>query len=227
MKNLHDKNSFFWLNRWQENKIGFHLNTYNRHLTDYIENNPLPAGSTIFVPLCGKSIDMIYLLDKDYKVIGVEISSIAVKSFFAENNIKYTIIRKNNFDIYSSLDGIEIYCGDFLYLNYIKFNIDLVYDRASLVALPKEMRIKYVYILTKILKCSKMLVVSVFYPKNDMAGPPFSVNNKEFTLLFKDFEIKLLKSFLLEEDSKRLNISLFAENVYYLIGKNNIYEKRK
>lgn len=78
----------FWHKRWQEKRIGFNQSAVNPLLTEYIDHLDLAVGSRIFVPLCGKSIDMVWLAAQGYDVVGVELVETAVQEFFAEQNIQ-------------------------------------------------------------------------------------------------------------------------------------------
>ncbi len=137
------KNSY-WLDRWEQENIGFHQNDINPYLVQYWQELRLATGSDVFVPLCGKSRDMLWLREQGHPVLGVELSGIAVQAFFRENNITphHQIIREK-LD-YSEANGISILCGDFFDLNKDDLaNMRAAYDRASLVALPPKIRKRY------------------------------------------------------------------------------------
>jgi thiopurine S-methyltransferase len=129
-----------WINRWENNQIGWHKSDFNSRLIEFLPNLNLQKGSEIFVPLCGKSLDMVYLLNQGFKVIGVELSKIAIIDFFAENNIEFEIQKNADFNIYKSAN-ITIYQGDIFNLKkeYLQ-DISAIYDRASLVALNPQLR---------------------------------------------------------------------------------------
>ena len=48
------------------------------------------SGCSIFVPLCGKTLDLIWLNEKGHTVMGCELSEVAAKQFFEENKIPYS-----------------------------------------------------------------------------------------------------------------------------------------
>ncbi len=77
-------NAEFWHSRWQEKRIGFNQSAVNPLLINYFKQLNLPAGSLVFVPLCGKSIDMAWLAAQGYDVVGVELVETAVQAFFTE-----------------------------------------------------------------------------------------------------------------------------------------------
>ncbi|HMC13854.1 MAG TPA: thiopurine S-methyltransferase, partial [Gallionellaceae bacterium] len=133
----------FWLERWEREEIGFHQDEINPYLRQYWHELHHDQGGEVFVPLCGKSLDMLWLRKQGYSVLGVEISSIAVQSFFKENGYNSNHVTGNKFEICEA-DNIKILCGDFFDLgkDYLA-KVRTVYDRASLVALPPEMRKRY------------------------------------------------------------------------------------
>ncbi|WP_431066005.1 thiopurine S-methyltransferase [Methylotuvimicrobium sp.] len=178
----------FWLERWQQNQIGFHSESINPHLEQYWPALHIEAGSRVFVPLCGKSNDMLWLLAQNYRVIGVELSPLAVNAFFTENKVPATAGHKDNFEVWEN-DDLCIYCGDFFHLREDDLTgVDAVYDRASLVALPPEMRADYAGHMKRLLKTgTKILLVAFDYPQQEMDGPPFSVQCQEVETLYRDW----------------------------------------
>ena len=211
----------FWLERWQQNQIGFHNEAINPHLEQYWQALQIEAGSRVFVPLCGKSNDMLWLLAQNYRVIGVELSPLAVNAFFAENKVPATGGFKANFEVWEN-DDICIYCGDFFHLREDDLtDVDVVYDRASLVALPPEMRTAYAAHMRHLLKSgTKILLVAFDYPQHEMDGPPFSVQFQEVDSLYRDWcRIELLhaEDILSKEPRFReKGLSCLQEQVYVL-----------
>lgn len=175
----------FWLERWRERAIGFHQEEVNSHLTEFWRRLSVPDGARVLVPLCGKSKDMLWLKEQGYQVLGVEISDIAVTEFFTENKLSFSKRSQGEFELYES-DAIQIYQGDFFKLNASDLqDVAAVFDRASLIALPSEMRQDYVRKLQQCLpKSASILLISLEYPQNEMDGPPFSVKMDEINQLY-------------------------------------------
>lgn len=176
----------YWQQRWQCNEIGFNQSQPNVLMQRYFPEMNLKPGDRVFVPLCGKSIDMIWLAGQGYKVIGVELNEQACKAFFNENKIRFTLRAVGDFTVYQS-DEVTLYSGDFFKLNKNLFDkIDAVYDRAALIALPFELRKLYSEHLTQLLKPdTKVLLITTDYDQKEMQGPPFSVSEAEVDELFK------------------------------------------
>ncbi len=174
----------FWHQRWRENLIGFHLSGVNPKLESFWPRLPLQAGDPVFVPLCGKSLDMLWLAER-HPVTGVELSPIAVEAFFSENRLQVRQSQEGAFTVYES-DRIRLLCGDFFDLQAGQLShIKAVYDRASLIALPADMRRQFVQHLETVLPAAiEMLLVTLDYPQQQMDGPPFAVSSREVQALF-------------------------------------------
>ncbi len=144
------RDNHLWLKLWRDSDTEFHQTTVNTLLTRFWSKFDLKQGSRVFIPLCGKSLDMLWLLEQGHDVIGVELSPIAVKAFFSENNLQPTKKRIGQFTSWQ-VDKLTILCGDFFQLTQADLGqIDTVYDRAALTALPEDLRLPYVEHLGKI-----------------------------------------------------------------------------
>jgi thiopurine S-methyltransferase len=148
------------------------------------------------VTLCGKSLDMLWLQEQGYRVVGVEISQLAVEAFFGENDLQPEITTSGKFQRYDA-DNITLLCGDFF--NLARADIGdtaAVYDRASLIALPPEMRRRYAEYLTNLLPPGiNVLLITLEYPQHQMEGPPFSVQESEVHDLYdSNFQVTRLES---------------------------------
>ena len=176
------------MERWDRGEIGFHQDEVNPYLIQYWPQLHITRDSMVFVPLCGKSRDMLWLREQGHPVLGVELSAIAVQAFFNENGYSPQHASEGRFDRCEA-DNIRILCGDFFDLckdNLAK--VGAVYDRASLIALPPEMRESYARHLISILPpATQILLVTVDYPQAEMQGPPFSVAAEEVTALYRDY----------------------------------------
>lgn len=186
----------YWHQRWAENRIGFHLPDINAHLKDNWPKLGLSGKQRVFVPLCGKTQDLLYLRDLGLDVVGIELNESAVAAFFEENNIKVRKIElaEKQLNLWQA-EGIEIYNGDFFQLDRQTLgNCQAVYDRAALVALPRAMRIDYVSHLHSLVPShAKILLVTLEYDEKAKQGPPFSVTESDVKEYFQDnYNIQLL-----------------------------------
>ncbi|WP_020396199.1 thiopurine S-methyltransferase [Thiolinea disciformis] len=170
----------FWHQRWQKNQIGFHQSAINSHLESFWPQLNVPEGTRVFVPLCGKSLDMLWLRAQGYPVLGIELSEIAVRDFFAENELTPVIQQQGSFTRWET-ENLVILVGDFFDLTAADLaECGAVYDRASLIALPPAMRPAYAEHFLKIVSPSNtILLITVEYDQSIASGPPFSVSEQE------------------------------------------------
>ncbi len=183
----------FWHNRWENNLTGFHLSEINPLLKGNWPKLEIKAGARVFVPLCGKTLDLIWLANQGYQVVGSELSSLAVEAFFAENKLIATKSKIDGFELWQS-ENIRLFCGDFFDLTAeILGQVDAVYDRASLIALPPAMRQDYAAKMTELAQSAPKLLVTLEYDQSKMDGPPFSVSESEVKALYQaNYQVKQL-----------------------------------
>ena len=209
----------FWLERWQRAEIGFHQDEINQYLTHYWPSLDAAPGSTVFVPLCGKSRDMVWLRDQGHEVVGVEFSPVAVRAFFEENGLEPVISCREDFD-QCEAGHIRILCGDFFDLTRDDLpDVKAVFDRASLVALPPEMREKYANHMLKILPHdTQILLITFEYDQSRMSGPPFAVTREEVYKLYSGAtSVELLAHIDTLDDNQRFRargLDRLFENIF-------------
>lgn len=209
----------FWADMWRKNRIGFHQHEINGRLRQFFSTLPIAEGTPVFVPLCGKSLDMLWLREQGYPVLGAELSSIAVQAFFAEAGLEPIVTDRPPFRQWSA-PGIDILCGDVFDLTGEHLaGVGAFYDRAALVALPPEMRPDYARHLGEILPAGAVgLLVTAEYEQSEMNGPPFSVRGEEVQAIFSEaFTVEtLVRENILEQTRFRERLSALSEAVYLL-----------
>jgi thiopurine S-methyltransferase len=195
----------FWQHRWRTAQIGFHQATVDRRLEAYWPTLNLPADSGVFVPLCGKSLDLLWLRDRGHRVVGIELSSLAVEGFCMEHGVPAMRHPRGDLDAFEA-DRLTLIRGDFFKLTPdVLGTVAAVYDRASLIALPPEVRSAYVEHITALTQPgTQTLLIAVEYPQAQMNGPPFSVLRSDIDLLYEDHHsIELLgQEDILERESR-------------------------
>ncbi|MDO4236695.1 thiopurine S-methyltransferase [Pseudomonas sp.] len=174
----------FWQERWARNQIGFHLPEVNPYLQRHWPQLGLVDGAKVLVPLCGKSLDLVWLASQGCHVMGVELSEQAVEAFFNEQGLAPQISRRGDFKVYQT-SQIEVWCGDFFALDaQAVAGCSALYDRAALIALPPLMRAQYAERLTALLgRGCQGLLVTLDYDQVQKAGPPFAVSDAEVRVL--------------------------------------------
>lgn len=177
----------FWLERWQSGRIGFHRDAPLPWLVRHWPDLQLAPGSRVLVPLAGKSQDMIWLAAQGFRVLGVELSPIAVAQFLAENGLT-AAEHSSDLGRHHVAGPIEIIQGDIFALDAEAVaGCSAVYDRAALIALPPVLRRRYADLLTGILPAgTRMLLVTLDYEPGLMEGPPFAMTAGDVTALYGD-----------------------------------------
>jgi thiopurine S-methyltransferase len=211
----------FWLNRWRRSELGWHEEEINRHLARHWPDLGLARHARVLVPLCGKSRDMLWLAGIGHGVIGIDISPLAAEQFFAESQLDPQIDAIGSFQRYR-VDEITLLVGDFFDLQSDHLaGVSAVYDRASLIALPPEIRPRYASHLASLLPAAvQSLLITLEYDQSRMKGPPFAVSEQEVRALFeRTFRVEVLSVFDALAESPRFRargLDVLEERVYRL-----------
>jgi thiopurine S-methyltransferase len=212
----------YWQSRWQNNNIGWHSGRVYPPLPATWPLLSLTFNPKVLVPLCGKSLDMSWLAKQGCYVIGVEVSQKALQEFMNHHPEEFQRESNYGFPIYKS-KKIELWEGDFFKLPYVELpDLDLIYDKASIVAFPPKMRKHYGQKILDLCGNSTQILLQTFeYDQKEMNGPPFSVKKEEIENHFgQQFQISLLR-----EQSKLNELSKFqrrglksylTEKIYHL-----------
>lgn len=195
MKKIRTMDAGFWRDRWRRNEIAFHQSKTNPLLVKYFDGLALPEGSRVFVPLCGKTLDIHWLLAQGYRVAGAELSDIAVEQLFAALGVEADVGAIGKISRYGG-PSIDIFVGDIFDLSKAGLGrIDAIYDRAALVALPEDMRRRYAAHLMDITDRASQFLLTFTYDQRLVDGPPFSVGKEEVARHYRDdYDLKLLAS---------------------------------
>jgi len=211
----------FWHQRWLRGDIGWHQAAINPHLQAYWPPAGVMPGAQVLVPLCGKSRDMLWLAGEGYRVLGVEISQAGVEAFFEENDLKPITSHESQFRRYRT-DELEILCGDFFALHpSLTRDATAIFDRASLIALPPDMRQAYAEHLKALLPANTSgLLITLDYDQTEKAGPPFAVPPAEVqALLGRQFTLTEIATLDLLAETPRYReqrLSRMLERIYGL-----------
>ncbi|MFO0774078.1 MAG: thiopurine S-methyltransferase [Nitrospiraceae bacterium] len=184
----------FWHERWERNEIRFHNETVNPLLVKHSDALGLSPGQRIFVPLCGKTLDIGWLLQQGYRVAGVELSDLAVQQLFTQLATVPTVTTRGTLKHFH-IPNLDIFCGDLFTLSpELLGPVNAVYDRAALVALPRPIRDRYTAHITTLTACARQLLISFDYDQSLVDGPPFSVPAEEIRAHYGDrYRITLLE----------------------------------
>ena len=175
----------FWHERWRAGQTGFHQSAVDRNLSRHWPDLGLAIDSQVFVPLCGKSLDLLWLRERGHSVTGVELSALALESFCMEHGIPSKRRMADDFDVYEA-PKLQLFRGDFFALTRELLDpMPAVYDRAALISWAPELRATYVQHITALTNPgTQTLLVTLEYPQEQMKGPPFSVDADEVERLY-------------------------------------------
>ena len=169
----------FWQQRWEKNEIDFHESKANPVLVKHFNELSLAKSSRIFVPLCGRTLDISWLLSNGSRVAGAELSQIAIEQLFMELGLQPEISTIGEVEQWSA-NRLDIFVGDIFAVSRKMLGpVDATYDRAALVAFPEDMRNRYTTHLTEMTHKAPQLLICYDYDQSVMQGPPFSVRNEE------------------------------------------------
>ncbi|WOB27984.1 MULTISPECIES: thiopurine S-methyltransferase [Xanthomonas] len=211
----------FWLQRWQDRQTGFHQDEVMPLLQKHWPALQLPRAACVLVPLCGKTLDMHWLAAQGHRVLGVELSPLAVTQFFDEANLqpqRHTSSAGEHF----VAGPIEIICGDAFALDAsVLADCTAVYDRAALVALPADLRRRYLQTTyARLPAMCRGLLITLDYPQAEKAGPPFAVDAAEVQALFQaQWQVQQLEQRDILEQEPRFRadgVTALATAVYRL-----------
>jgi thiopurine S-methyltransferase len=185
----------FWHQKWKNGEIGFHKSETNPLLIKHFEKLKLAQGSRVFLPLCGKTRDFAWLLACGYRVVGAELSELAIKDLFDDLGVEPNVSRMGELDLYRAKD-IDIWVGDLFDVSAeILGLVDAIYDRAALVAMPASRRDQYTSHLMKITDAASQLLICYEYDQHLMDGPPFSINAEEVKHHYAaDYQLQAVES---------------------------------
>jgi thiopurine S-methyltransferase len=172
-----------WAERWQSGQIAFHQGVPNTLL---VEHHARIAGDRrVYVPLCGKAVDLVWLRDQGHDVSGAELVPLAIQQLFEEQKLLPTTTTRGSFRVHIT-PRLAILEGDALQVDVdVLGAVDAVYDRAALVALDPPIREAYVESLMRVLRPGGHVLLLTFdYDQSKMAGPPWAVSVDEVHRLF-------------------------------------------
>lgn len=183
-----------WVQCWRGRQTDFHQTVVNPLLQQFWAGLQLAPGSRVLVPLCGKSLDMLWLAIQGHQVIGVELSPVAVRAFFKENRLTPTRRRIGPFMLWEQ-GSVSILCGDFFKLAPGDLGpVDAVYDRAALTALPEEVRSRYVAHLGQLLPpaCKVFLLTTEDVEEGEPASEALGIAQEVTALYGVRFDVELV-----------------------------------
>ncbi|QIZ75967.1 thiopurine S-methyltransferase [Ferrimonas lipolytica] len=207
----------FWHKKWHNGETGFHQHEVNASLIKYLPTLDLNKQARLFLPLCGKTQDIEWLLQQGFSVVGAELSELAIEQLFAQLKLTPEIIELDNIRHYRN-GNLDIFVGDIFHLSAAQIgHIDAIYDRAALVALPEPMRDNYSQHLIAITQGAPQLLLTVEYDQSLKSGPPFAVAATEVSRHYQgSYQLRLLTQ---TEVAGGLKGGISAHNQVWLLSR--------
>ena len=222
MSDKRNTDSVDWLERWKSNNIGFHQPQAHTLLVNNFAALGLSLNARVFIPLCGKTLDISWLLDRGFRVIGVELSPLAIEQLFSDLGLTPKITKLGKLIKYDA-NKITLFVGDVFELNQeLIGTVEAVYDRGALVALDDTVRSRYAEHVIAITQQAPQLVINYEYDQSLMAGPPFSIDDDTMNAYYgqhydatilETLEISQLKGLCSAEEKIWLMSRIFSSSI--------------
>jgi thiopurine S-methyltransferase len=216
----------FWHDKWDRNEIGFHLDAPHPWFERAIKDLHITPEQTVFVPLCGKTHDIDLLLQHGCQIVANELSELAVKELFSRLGLTPNITNWLEGKLYQT-PRLTVYAGDFFKLkpsdlaSVYQTQIDWIYDRAALVALPLDMRKQYSAALSHLCPQANQMLMTLDYDQSLMQGPPFSVSQDEVTQHYDEaYNIEVIhQQDIIDKEPrfKQRGLTAFHQRLYRLM----------
>ncbi len=169
-----------WHERWATGELGWHRTDPNPLLVAHAR----PEWRRVLVPLCGASVDLGWLVDSGREVLGLDISRVAADRVFASRNETPTVTQAGAFSVLQA-GRLTYAVGDFFELDAtLAAGADAVWDRAALIAVPPELRPRYVEVLRAAAPGADVLLAVIDYERGLIPGPPHAVGPDEVLDLY-------------------------------------------
>lgn len=184
-----------WKRGWRAKQIDFHLDHVHPLLIRFWAALGLRDSDRVFVPLCGKSLDLMWLRALGHDVVAVELSPIAVRDFFKASRLQAQRHAPVNRLTCWTQERLAIYCGDFFDLTRADLaGVRAAYDRAALGALPENLRSRYVAHLHAILPadCHVLLITVEDLDDGETEAAAGRVSSEIVALYAGRFDVELL-----------------------------------
>ena len=171
-----------------------HMPEINPFLQEYFQllDDGKLKGKRIFVPFCGKSLDMKWFYEKGMSVVGVEVSELPAREFFSGNNLEYEVEHSTTVPhckIYRHDDRLCIYLCDIFNLDskLLGGRFDYLWDRGALVAVIHEERELYWNFISSILADNAQGFIELNeFDSTQHTGPPYDFSKDCLARLLGD-----------------------------------------
>lgn len=180
-------NEDHWLDAWNRGLTPWSDPGINQYLRDNLAKLRLTTGCTILVPMCGDSADMVWLAEQGHNVVGIDISHLAIESFFSQATIAYNkignVYTSKNTPLNITIINENIFNTELL----STFSFDAIYDKGALVTVPHKHKPKYILRMHKLAPRAKILLITAYYRQAPGYGaPPFLESVESVQSLYRE-----------------------------------------
>lgn len=170
---------------WHQPKVHPFLEGEARRVLGHRNN------AVVLVPLCGKALELKWFYDLGHRVVGVEYVEASARQFFSDSALAVEECKCPSLGctVLQTPDGrLKIFCCSIFDLGRCTLSpVDVVWDRASLVAVPEDSRQTYARLLKSLLAPNSVyLLVTCVHLDSSYTGFPKSVGDDEVYGLFGD-----------------------------------------
>lgn len=168
------RESSFWDERFERGFTPWDKGDVPQALIDYVACKP--ALQCCLIPGCGDAYELVFLAERGWDVAAIDFSIVAVNRAKTQSGPWAQNIELADF---------FTYCP--------KFDLDIIYERAFLCALPPSMRPQIIARWAALLPVDGCLIGFFFIDDDQDAntkGPPFSISSFELENLMADFFVR-------------------------------------
>ncbi len=174
----------YWKKRWQEGNIGWHNEKVDNDLQTFVKNERPSLSSPVLIPLCGKTLDIDWLAQQSFDVVGVDVSPLALKAVVARNSGAWSTQTHPKAVVHSHR-RIQLWEADFFdWAQTAQATYCWVWDRAAFVAIDPSLRTHYLQAMAQLLRPDGFMLCKTFaYAQELSTAPPYSVTEAQMLAL--------------------------------------------
>lgn len=187
----HMTSRVLWSRIWRDGTPAFHLNDvhpFARHLLG-VARLPADHALQVLLPMCGKSVDLLYFAKAGAYTVGVEFSKEAISQFSNEiTPLRAPTASSHNAMEYSNL---HIWQGDMLrFASQEKFH--LIFDRGGVTVLDQRQAVQYARLMRSLIDDTGVMGLELLHAtENDQALPDQRYSLQSIAKIFDEFSVQI------------------------------------
>ena len=194
----------YWSERWHQDDAFWHQQEVNAHLLhnlhalDAVKATAPPGRRPrIFVPLCGASVDMLYLHQQGWHVVGLDAVEQPLRSFVHDHqphlqHVRDVPVSQGSGVVHIAAEHLDLFGVDYFSADVtaalLGGAVDAVWDRGSFVAIGVKQREAYVAKVLQLLTARSeqpnwLLNAFDYNLDSAMVAPPHSLPREDIERL--------------------------------------------